>query len=245
MPVVRNKAVGPMKRRPKVKRSIFTKIIGQKVHYFLRDAPAAYIYPDGGGGITLDTVNAVGTPPVNMTLGAVTADAITGCVQFGIGFKFRLDDVVNPGEFTSMFDRYRILGVRMKYDLICNNQVNATTNLIGALPEIWSVTDYDDGTPPPDLNTVAQYDGCRRKKLEQTRTATQDVYPKYTKLVYTSGVTGIGYGNGDRKDWLDCSFGNIEHYATKWYITDMPASFGKAPAIRVTFTYALALRDPR
>lgn len=251
MPRRVNKRIRNVKRRVRKSHGVgytLSKAIGSKIHYFHRQAPAAYIYSTGTvGSITLDTLNPTGgfVAPLNMYLGTPVGDRITGCAQVGIGLIFRLSDVINYNEFAVLFDQYCIRGVKMKIELICNNQVDAQNANVGALPEIWTMTDFDDGNPPSDIFVAQQYESLKRSKLEQSRTTSRTVVPRVAEYVYkTSGVTA-GYAQGKSNKWLDCTNVDIDHYGMKFFLTDYPAQYGYAPAIRVTFDYFLAFKNVR
>lgn len=67
-----------------------------------------------------------------------------------------LADVPNSIDFTTLYDQYKILGI--KYTLIPRVTESDTTQQIG---NVWSILDYDDSTVPSGLDTMLQYQNLK------------------------------------------------------------------------------------
>lgn len=68
-------------------------------------------------------------------------------------YVFRLADVPNALEFGSLFDQYRIAGVKIDLDYISASQMVASTTTTTALQcTLLMYEDFDDSTPPPITN---------------------------------------------------------------------------------------------
>lgn len=157
-------------------------------------------------------------------------------------FTFKLSDLPNNSEFTSLFDKYRISGIRAQF--IPRTNVLALNNLSSSLtaqPVLLTVIDYDDGTAG-DYNALAQYENC--KSHDQFKPFSLYFKPMIAVAAYQGAFTGYG---SSRKMWLDAASPDIEYYALKW--ATLPYSSGNNatldPIWDVIFTYYVQFKYPR
>lgn len=142
-------------------------------------------------------------------LSSITSDVFQG-------LSFTLSQVPNNSEFTSLYDQYRINGI--KWTLIPRGN---TAELTGAPPTvfqgqstgIFSAIDYDDATAPTSINQLCEY-----QNMKMTR-ATQ-MHSRYIKpRVNLQGITNAGTGavgsTMNTRGWLDVSQINVPHFGLK------------------------------
>lgn len=168
---------------------------------------------------------------------------------------FKLSDVPNVTEFTSLYDVYRIAGVKITffpssgelvYDVSQINPVsgNALAPIIpgSLLPRFMTVIDEDDNTTPSSTNDLLQY-----QNLKITSGTKHVVYlkPRFSSTVYKS-LTASGYAVGPRNLWLDCSDSTIEHYGVKYSYESTPSVTPVGMFnMKVHITYYLEFKDVR
>lgn len=172
------------------------------------------------------------------TLATVTA----GADYFG-SYWFKLDDLPNISEFSTLYDTYFIKGVKFtimpKADsAILNDGTNTQTLPSFALTRIHSVLDYDDKGVPANLNTLMQY-----QNLKTTR-STQD-HSRYLRPMVAQEVFGSGTGAipayAPKRCWLDITRTDVEHYGVKFAITAGQTNQQFAAKI----TYYIAFKNVR
>lgn len=87
-------------------------------HYFKRGLDDAVFYTSALG--TISAVNALGSAPAWLTLGAVAVDqgGVGATGQWGFSISPNLLMVVQSAEFTTLFQQYQLLGLQIKVESI-------------------------------------------------------------------------------------------------------------------------------
>lgn len=167
---------------------------------------------------------------------------------------FEIDNLPDYGDFTNLFDQYRINMI--KYQWIPNRNVNvfATSDLSTPLvtqydqpiPIIYSFIDYDDSAVPASIDEFTERQNLRTARFNRPH---KRVW-KPTVLVPTYR-TGVNFGySPKRKQWIDCANPDVPHYGLKWAFynpseTDATHNRGIALSFRVMATYYLQFRNVR
>lgn len=159
-------------------------------------------------------------------------------------FIFKLSDLQNNSEFTSLFDQYRIKAIKAQFIPRFNSQGAADTSGTWThVPPILTVIDYDDGDSGQDNSSLVQYQNC--KCHYEYKPFTLFFRPRAAMAGYGGGAF-TSYGQAKLNQWFDCSNSNVEYYALKWASLGYSASNnGDAPSWDVIFTYYLQFRYPR
>lgn len=184
---------------------------------------------------------------------ATTIASSAGTDKLG-SFVFKLADVPNVSEFTSLYDVYRIAGVKMVFYPASGNLVYDVTqqNATGIplspaqpgslLPRFMTVIDEDDNTTPGSTSDLLQY-----QTLKITSGTKHVVYlkPRFSATVYKN-LAASGYAVGPRKQWLDCSDSTTEHYGVKYAYESTPSLTPVGMFnMKVHITYYLEFKDVR
>lgn len=163
------------------------------------------------------SLRATMNPSTGFTIGAASG--------FGLSFSFQLAacivgiagtsgtaTVPNYGEFTSLFDQWRIHHVDVK--LVYSNNTSTTASGTTFLPLVYIAPDLDNASPPGAVTDVQQRSDHKLWQLGTNGTTsnirTLRVYPTATGTAY-QGVTA-GYAALGRKTWCDCAYPNITYY---------------------------------
>lgn len=144
--------------------------------------------------------------------GAVTSSTVMD--TFG-GVYFRLVDVPNSSEFTTLFDQYRIDKVKIRFMPRANSSEVGTNQ---GMIKLFTAVDYDDITTPTSIAELLQYQNC--KVVPSTAITTRVLKPAFASQVYQS-ATSTGYGA--RRGWLDCDNNAVQHFGIKWGLQQLPA----------------------
>lgn len=147
------------------------------------------------------------------------------------GKQFVLNDVPNVGEFTSLYDQYRILAVKVK--LIPRA---SEADVSQQLPNIGSVIDYDDQTALTAINDYTQYQNF--KMTRGNKIHSRYIKPRIAAEVFGGGVTT---GFMPTKGWLDVAYPAVPHYGMKIYIQQTAV----AQSYDALIDYYLAFKNVR
>lgn len=144
--------------------------------------------------------------------------AATARTDWPFALSFRFDDVSGVAEFTSLFDRYMITGVLLKFHSIANPNADAARGGAAATPasvypRLWYTIDNDDASVPT-LTAIKQFQSAKCKILQPNRiTKIWIPFPRTAGSVATDGANVNGMVN--KPSWFDCATTNIRHYGLK------------------------------
>lgn len=158
-----------------------------------------------------------------LTLGSPTL--ITGtsnCYDVPFTMVFRLDQLMNSADITSLADKYKISSVKVKVH--ANGVSNIYLNNAGSTqPWIEYIQDHDDASLP----TIAQMRekmGVRTKYFSASKFAiTMGVRPRVADTVYGSGASPLAYSVG-RPQFINSQYPNVEHYGIKGVLHNIQLS---------------------
>lgn len=142
------------------------------------------------------------------------------------GLSWSLNDVVNVSEFSSLFDQYKICGVRMDFIWRSSSisQIETRDNNLVGMPIMHHVIDLDDNTAPATISELNQYGKVKKFYFGTNRRVYKIFFkPRYRNLI--DATSGTAYTLGDRHSWLDITNGNVDHYGFKFAI-EVPQAGG-------------------
>lgn len=132
---------------------------------------------------------------------------------------FRLTDVPNVTEFTSLYDQYQIKGVRVKlmpkFDTATQTGTGTIPTAQHVMNRVFSALDYDDNTAVTAVSDLTQYQNMRQTK--GTRDHVRYFKPRCLSEAY--GGLGTTHYMPKANQWIDTSNPGTPHYAIKWGIT--------------------------
>jgi len=241
----KRKQYGRPNRRPtayKGKRMMaLSKTIPSKSHIFKRVCNVVQI-TNTGRGLPIITTTTGG-----WQIGNYATSAFGTTTQFGLSASFRLNDVTNPSEFTALFDRYKIVGVKLKYMYQSTTSTNSGV-VSNVFPIINVAFDGDDATLPSSEVEVQQKGYCKTHLLTPTRPFKTYWTPRVDKTIYSAGA--LPAYTSERSCWIDCNSSLVEHYGLKAWITSWPfdssilgseqSAWGE---LTIQPTYYLAFKD--
>ena len=199
-------------------RPIYRGLIGNRTHTFRVNAQPFHIGmtpgTTGNFGCSFYQDNTVpisgglvGTGSNNFTLSYTLGGVL---VWFGSGPSSALVPLANAGEYTALFDSYRIKSVEVTmYSSMNTNQ--ATTQF---LPNLGAVTDYDDASPIA-WSEAAQYENFKVIQFAVPSKKVLRCRPVASCSVANTGGVFVP-ASASRSTWMDCAQNNIQHYGHKF-----------------------------
>lgn len=152
---------------------------------------------------------------------------------------FRLNQLPNYGEFTTLFDRYKIHGVKLTWHL---RQVPGSDNLVfqhNVYPRLFIVKDYDDSNNPANQAAIQEHGKCKEYILMPNRKLNIYVKPSVLIPAYRSGVSNSYIPKWNQ--WIDCADADVPHYGIK-YVID---TFNTYYQLFVTAKFYMSFKDTR
>lgn len=186
-----------------------------KIHYFKR----TYTY----------TVDVTGN--ANAFIPVLTASA-------GGYNRFRLSDCPNYGDFTDLYDSYKICGIKRKYVFNANS---AETNVSSyGLPRLVTVNDWNDITAAANESEMLEYASCKISRLDK-------VCKRFFKPTTTISDAVQGNYQVQKREWFDCATGaDQNHHGLKEaLIINSTNEAERIGYLHIYTTLYLAFRSPR
>lgn len=176
-----------------------------------------------------------------MSLGSQGTGILSNTAQFGMSYNAQLKHAVEATDFTQLFDRYRITGVKLKI-LYQNNMGDPNSHCLPGMSTAW---DGDDAGIPSNKEDVTRKYRARTSILSANKPFSIYFRPRVTKSVYQSGLT-TAY-TSERSCYLDCNNSAIEHYGYKFWIDSWLATTGAQSGQLLTIepTLYLSMKDPQ
>lgn len=198
-------------RRPQRKR---TKVMGgrkrtvnkirRQVHVFKR---SVYI-----GNITA-SVSALGVPTPVAT-----------------AYSFALSQLPNVSDFTSLFDQYKLTGVKVTLTPALSEGIASplagTASPLG-FSRVHSVIDYDDNTAPTSEDQLLEYGS--HKSTAPFQTHSRYIKPKLLQEIYRSSLTTAYSPRANT--YLDLTYTDVPHLGMKVWISAPNTNAGTAQSI--------------
>lgn len=162
-------------------------------------------------------------------------------VSYGYGCRtFALSDVPSYGEFTNLFDQYKLAAVKVTFSLQRNPQNATTATNAGWFPNVIVAKDYNDSTFPTSINEMMQMRGVRTLRFNEDKQS-YSMYLKPSRLqVAYQGVGTVGYGPV-WKGFMATADYNVPHYAVKFGWEKLFAGM----TIDIQTKYFFTFKDPK
>lgn len=172
-----------------------------------------------------------------------------GLFQFGGAMRFQLNDVISPSDFTNLYDRYKITGVKITFIPLVNQGytgISTSTNQSSAtIPTINYCVDYDDSVVPVTSLDILEKMDAKVRRLDRPFS----VYIKNPKVeTIVNSDSGAVAGQIGSAGYYNCAQDTINFRGLKFWIRDMalPAAASNLNSlIRVQTKYYLAFKDPQ
>jgi len=160
-----------------------------------------------------------------------STNGLSGSTSYGLTTNFQLSNVVlkigastttqavpSAGEFTALFDQWRIKQVKVRVGF--SNTVSNTGSTTTSVPPIYMAEDMDGSAGTTSLAEIQQKQGVKMYQLGPNGAGdnyrSMIVKPRPANAVYQGGVF-TGYSEITKNLWLDCAYPAIENYGFRLY----------------------------
>jgi len=204
-------------RRPRV---IRRKKTANKVHQFVRFCDKDTQYPGSVGPNTISE---------------------TGSNQH-LTYSFKLDNLVNPSDFTNLYDSYKINKVTLHLEPIYEQPLNGS---FAIQKKIRVVHDYNDNNPLSDEDDYLEYSNCKSYVPFSKRGINITLYPKINNVIENVGGSANAFTSlASSKVWLDIQNDEVPHFGLKIFIPGT-LSGEEVPLFRVRARYHISLKNSK
>lgn len=217
-----------------------------------RNAPPTYF----GQSSSLGTPAIVGNTN-NFNLGTVAASGglIAGLYDVPVSCFFTLGDIINSGDFTQLFDQYRIRKVQLIFRISSGAStgapgVGAASTAISPItnPTLYWHIDHDDANPVAPVD-IRERMGVRSRQLIPGRAITITLNrPRVDVATFNSAGTVVSNGVGSGYGWFDTATTNVPNFGIKFMIQNMdlrPSASVPLWQITVERKYTVELKQVR
>lgn len=177
----------------------------------------------------------------SVELGQLTTVAATPLYK---GYSFQLGDVSNISEFSNLFDRYMITGVKFQI-IFSQNVAQQTSATVPTVPlglwRVYSTFDVDDANTPSSLSYLLERQYLKVQRCDKDYT--RYIRPRVAPLLYLTGST-FNPSVAAKPMWIDLAdSGTTPHYGLKFGF--LPPPFDTASLLHMTIlvTYYFKCRD--
>lgn len=138
----------------------------------------------------------------------------------GYAWPFALNQVPSSSEFTTLFDKYRILSIDLTFSYWREGYPSGTGDLVW--PAMYLFMDDDDAIIPTTKASVMERMSVQRVSFSATRqTISVKINPRWVQ-----SRAGTSTNIAPRGSWIDMSTPGVQHYGVKSWIDFYNTSAG-------------------
>jgi len=140
---------------------------------------------------------------------------------------FTLADITTSGNYTSVFDQYRIemVEVLILPGVTENTTASSNTGTLG------SAVDFDDANVPSTYAEVSNHDDA----IESSGTMSH--YHRFSPTYAVATFSGTFTSYSSARGWIDCASPGVQHYGLKYFITPTTSAQSYSFIRRYTVTF--------
>lgn len=146
--------------------------------------------------------------------------------------------LVTPGDFTTLYDQYKI--DKVVYKVYLKVDPSAQTAATASFPRLYWYRDFDDTGAPSNLNEIRERANAKVAVMNPNRPVTIVTRPNLLNTLYSSAVVS-NYEPVWGK-WVDMSLTTTQYYALKFAIDDLTNTNYK---VEIESIYYFQCRSPR
>jgi len=216
--IIRRKPSRPFVRRP---RRVGRKT-ANKVHTFVRLCDKDTKYPNNAGPSIITE---------------------TGSDQ-NLAYTFMLDNVVNPTDFTNLYDSYRINKVQLMLEP-AYDQSAQVNNLNPAVKKIRVVHDYNDANILSQEDDYLEYANCKSYSPWSRRGIKITLYPKVNNTIEDQGGNNAFTFMNSNRLWLNIANDQVPHFGIKIFIPGGLSTAETGLLFRVRAKFWLSMKSSK
>lgn len=210
------------KRRRNRRRIGYRRKTQNKVHSYIRWCDKDTQYPGANGpNVILET----GSP-------------------HNLAYTFKLDNIVNPSDFTNLYDMYRINKVTLYLE--AQQLANANQYATGMpAKKIRVVHDWNDANTLSNEDEYLEYSNCKAYSSNRSTIAIV-LYPKINNVVENVGGQTNAYTSmNSNRIWLNIADDEVPHFGLKIFIPSGLCTVNDTPLYRVRAKFHLSFKNSK
>lgn len=170
------------------------------------------------------------------TVAVNSANAFTAITSDGTNYNnFKLSQLTNYADFTSLYDQFKICGIARKY-VFDRNSSEAQATVISSLPRLITVNDWNDTSALANENEALEYANCKQSRLDR-------VVKRYFRPQPLADPTG--YANFMSKRWLPTASYITPHSGIKEALVLNSTSSVALGNLNIYTTFYIACKNPK
>jgi len=147
---------------------------------------------------------------------SLAADTYTlSATEFAVNREYKFNEILSVGEFSSLFENYRINRITVKIQLITNPNGTYATNQGGSIgnysnwyPKVWYCVD-PDGSSGDTIASMKERQGIKCRILQPNKTIKVSFKPMCRTLAYRTSTTEGFSPKNIKIDMVDL---DVPHY---------------------------------
>jgi len=193
-----------------------------KIHSFIRLCDKDTLYPGANGPNTITELG----------------------VNQHLAYSFKLDNVVNPADFTNLYDQYKINKITLMLEPTFD-QTSSTSPPLYAR-KIRVVHDYNDNNILSDEDDYLEYSNCKSYSPFTKSGIRITLFPKLNNILQNVGGAANAFNSvNSTKVWLNIDSDEVPHFGIKIFIPGGLTTGEGAVMFRVRAKYHLSLKNSK
>lgn len=169
------------------------------------------------------------------------AESMPSTFQNGASMVFRLSSIPAFTDFVSLFDRYKIVGVKLTFmyqttDFPAGGAPVAPTMLYAA--------DYDDAAAPAYLSLRTKQN-VKQKILTGNKPFSIYLRPKKQIGTSSGDVGAVNASTIDSKSWTNMQDQDVNYFGFKFWLNNVYSTTSTNTQLEIRPTYYFAMKDPQ
>lgn len=176
--------------------------------------------------------------PTEQTSPIISNQVVSGNITFG-HMRFRLTDLAGNTDFTNLYERYKITGVKLKFIPIIGTSRDATTSTVMS-PIALAINRSALNLNTDDKTFDQLLENQDVKVMSSMRQF--NLYVPYPK--FYSPADGITQAQ-EKGGWLNTKAPAVHHFGVQWAYQSTTTSTSDRTAFRVVATYYVKCANPQ
>lgn len=166
-----------------------------------------------------------------------------GTIDWGAACTHAVSDIGSFAAYTGIYDAYKLLKVVAEVEFLTNVTTNSTVGP-QPTPKGYMIWDSDDKVVPTSVRSMLGRQGVKTFQPTASKTRFTLTYRPMVGAVVNDPAGFVGAMLPQSPVWIDCLNPNVPHYAFKLYMSDWNTPNQQQNALRITFSYHVAFRQP-
>jgi hypothetical protein len=167
------------------------------------------------------------------------ANVSVTAASFAGAYDFKLNYLPQSGEFTALFDVYKIWKVDIQFIPKYNSSDFSTGGAGFGLPTMYVVEDRNDVAVPASINELMEYNNCKAQRFDRPLHYT--CWPTLNTISGSGAALGLVINDNQRDMFLRTSEPGVQYCGVKWGL-DLPLGV-EVFRMDVVFKYYMKLKD--